>query len=161
MTKAEELKVLDKIEALIKSAGDDSYIEMTFKGIVDIARGNIENDFGNSPVEDLETMRKNFHKMDEIAKSAFADLDSLREDFDELAGAYREAVGVCRVASYYIHGEKNRLLNVVDNLPDDADDGQIGAAVRAHKQAKEAGRRCGEVLDKALRQPFCFAMKNE
>ena len=34
MTKAEERKLLDKIEALIKSAGEDSYIGGTFRGVV-------------------------------------------------------------------------------------------------------------------------------
>lgn len=161
MTKAEELKVLDKIEALIKSAGADSYIGPTFAGIVDICRSNIENDFGDHPLEDLEAARKKAADLAKIAMDITDERDKLKADFDELAGAYRGAVGVCRVASYYIHGEKNRLLNVIDNLPDDADDGQIGAVVRAHKQAKEAGRRCGEVLDKALRKPFCFAMREE
>ena len=161
MTKVEELNVLDKIEALIKSAGEDSYIGPTFAGIVEICRSNIENDFGDHPLEDLEAARKKAVDLAKIAMDITDERDKLKADFDELAGAYREAVGVCRVASYYIACEKNRLLNVIDNLPDDADDGQIGATVRAHKQAKEAGRRCGEVLDKALRRPFCFAMKEE
>lgn len=159
MTKAEELKILDKIEALIKSAGEDSYIGPTFAGIVEICRSNIENDFGDHPLEDLEAARKKAVDLAKIAMDITDERDKLKADFDELAGAYREAVGVCRVASYYIHTEKNRLLNVIDELPDDADDVLIGPAVRAHKQAKEAGRRCGEVLDKALRKPFCFAMQ--
>lgn len=161
MTKAQEMKVLDQIEALIKSAGEDSYIGPTFAGIVEICRSNIENDFGDHPLEDLEAARKKAEMLDGIAKKSLGERDALKADFDKLAGAYREAVGVCRVASYYIACEKNRLLNVIDELPEDADDGQIGAAVRAHKQAKEAGRRCGEVLDKALRKPFCFAMQEE
>lgn len=159
MTKAEELKVLDKIEALIKSAGEDSYIGPTFAGIVEICRSNIENDFGDHPLEDLEAARKKAADLAKIAMDITDERDKLKEDFDELAGAYREAVGVCRVASYYIHGEKTRLLNVIDNLPNDADDGQIGAAVRAHKKAKEAARRCSEVLDKSMRKPFSFAMQ--
>lgn len=161
MTKAEELKVLDKIEALVKSAGEDSYIGPTFAGIVDICRSNIENDFGDHPLEDLEAARKKAADLAKIAMDITDERDKVKEDFDELAGAYREAVGVCSVASYYIHTEKNRLLNVIDELPDDADDVLIGPAVRAHKQAKEAVRRCGEVLDKALRKPFCFAMQQE
>ncbi len=161
MTKAEELKVLDKIEALIKSAGEDSYIGPTFAGIVEICRSNIENDFGDHPLEDLEAARKKAAMLDDIAHKALAERDSLKADFDELAGAYREAVGVCRVASLYIHQERNRLCNIVDELPVNARDEEISAAVRNHKKAKEAGRRCGEVLDKALRKPFCFAMQQE
>lgn len=161
MTKAEELKILDKIESLIKSAGEDSYIGPTFAGIVEICRSNIENDFGDHPLEDLEEARKKAADVAKVAMEISDERDKLKADFDELAGAYREAVGVCRVASYYIHTEKNRLLNVIDKLPEDASDGQIGAAVRAHKQAKEAGRRCGEVLDKSLTMPFRIAMQEE
>lgn len=159
MTKAEELKVLDKIEALIKSAGEDSYIGLTFSGIVELANYNIENDFGNSPVRDLEEARK---KAAEVAKDSLEiirERDRLKADFDELAAAYREAVGVCRVASLYIHQEKNRLCGIVDDLPVDASDDEISVAVRNHKKAKEAMRRCSEVLDKSMRKPFCFAMQ--
>ena len=159
MTKAQELKVLDQIEALIKSAGEDSYIGPTFAGIVDICRDNIENDFGNSPVRDLEEARKKAADVAKISLDTMDERDKLQADFDELAGAYREAVGVCRVASLYIHQEKNRLCNIVDDLPVDASDEEISVAVRNHKKAKEAMRRCSEVLDKSMRKPFCFAMQ--
>ena len=57
MTKAEELKLLEQIDTLIKSADAGDYIPMTFAGIVDVCRSNIENDFGDSPVEDCANMR--------------------------------------------------------------------------------------------------------
>lgn len=57
MTKAEELKLLEQIEGLILTAPADSYIAMTFEGIGGVCRSNIENDFGDSPVEDCANMR--------------------------------------------------------------------------------------------------------
>ena len=54
MTKAEELKLLAQIDALIKSADAGDYIPMTFAGVVDVCRSNIENDFGIVPVQDME-----------------------------------------------------------------------------------------------------------
>lgn len=159
MTKAEERKILDKIENLIQSAGEASYIALTFAGIVDICRDNIENDFGNSPVRDLEEARKKAADAAKISLDTMDERDKLQADFDELAAAYRDAVGVCRVASFYIHKEKNRLVNAVDELPDDASDEQIGATVRALKQAKEAMRRCSEVLDASQRKPLYYAMQ--
>ena len=60
MTKAEELKLLDQIDALIKSADAGDYIPMTFAGIVEVCRRNIENDFGDSPVQDLAIERDRF-----------------------------------------------------------------------------------------------------
>lgn len=62
MTKAEETKVLGKIEALIKSCGEDSYIGFAFEGCVEMARSNIENDFANSPKKAIENMRKNLDR---------------------------------------------------------------------------------------------------
>ena len=60
MTKAEELKILGQIEGLIESAGADSYIRMTFAGVPEICRRNIEDDFGDVPVEDCANMRVAF-----------------------------------------------------------------------------------------------------
>lgn len=57
MLKAEELKILEQIENLIDHAGADSYIRMTFAGVPEICRRNIEDDFGDIPVQDLEDMR--------------------------------------------------------------------------------------------------------
>lgn len=57
MTKAEELKILDKIAGLIAESGEGSYISMTFAGIVDVCKRNITDDFGDSPVEDCANMR--------------------------------------------------------------------------------------------------------
>ena len=58
MTKAEELKILEAIEGLILEAGPDSYIRMTFAGVPEICRRNIEDDFGDIPVQDLDDVRK-------------------------------------------------------------------------------------------------------
>lgn len=57
MTKAEELKILEQIERLIAESGADSYIAMTFAGVPEICKQNIENDFGDTPVRDWKEMR--------------------------------------------------------------------------------------------------------
>ena len=62
MTKVEELTLLERIEELIADAGVDSYIGMTFAGVPEICRRNIENDWGDSPVADLEEERKRHNK---------------------------------------------------------------------------------------------------
>ena len=87
MTKAEELKLLEQIDALIKSADAGDYIPMTFAGIVDVCRRNIEDDFGDSPVNDLELERERFHaesRMHDETKRMLADAQkALREAIDE------------------------------------------------------------------------------
>lgn len=159
MTKAEELKVLEKIDALIKSTGDDSYISMTFKGVVEIARSNIENDFGDAPVDDLAAARKEVDRLDNISRRHLNEYHALIADFDDLSEAYRYAVQTLQAAQYYVHCERTRLRDAVDALPENASDEEITDAVRQHKKAQTVARRCAEVLDASHRKPLCYAMQ--
>lgn len=83
MTKAEELKLLERIDALIKSADAGDYIPTTFSGIVDVCKRNIEDDFGDSPVYDLEMMRNSLdaevRKHDETKKMLADTQKALKE----------------------------------------------------------------------------------
>ena len=97
MTKAEELKLLEKIDALIKSADPGDYIPMTFAGIVEVCRRNIEDDFGNIPVQDAGDARNLLHaeerrhdetkrqlaEAQKIAKDAMDQRDKLLAERDE------------------------------------------------------------------------------
>lgn len=154
MTKAEELKVLDKIETLIKSAGDDSYIALTFTGIVEVCRNNIRDDFGDAPVADCERLRKMHEDANHLSQALVAERDKLQEDFDALAAAYLEAVQAADVARYYIHAAREKLRVQVDELPVTASNEEIGAAVREHKKAKEALRRCCAVVEDSQKLPM-------
>jgi hypothetical protein len=69
MLKAEELKLLGKIEEIIAEAGADSYIGLTFAGVPELCKRNIELDYGNYPVLDLELEReRNANMMKESAE---------------------------------------------------------------------------------------------
>ncbi len=97
MTKAEELKLLAQIDALIKSADPCDYIPMTFAGIVEVCKRNIEDDFGNIPVQDAEDARTMLHaeerrhdetkrqlaEAQKIAKDAMDQRDKLLAERDE------------------------------------------------------------------------------
>ena len=97
MTKAEELKILEAIEGLILEAGPDSYIAMTFAGVPEICRRNIEDDFGNIPVQDAEDARnlllaeerrhdetkRQLAEAQKIAKDAMDQRDKLLAERDE------------------------------------------------------------------------------
>lgn len=85
MTKAEELKILEAIEGLILEAGPDSYIRMTFAGVPEICRRNIEDDFGDEPVRDLEDMRRKYN-------AEFRDHDETKRMLDEAHGKLKEAI---------------------------------------------------------------------
>lgn len=87
MTKAEELKLLGQIDALIKSADKGDYIPMTFAGIVEVCKRNIEDDFGDSPVNDLTELRENHIaeiRMHDETKRQLADSQKMcKEALDE------------------------------------------------------------------------------
>lgn len=104
MTKAEELTLLDKIAGLIAESGEDSYITMTFAGIVDVCRRNIENDFGDSPVDDCSNMR-------------FA-LDAERVAHDETKHQLAEAQKMCKEAL----DENERIRKLADEWEKNAHD---------------------------------------
>ena len=83
MTKDQERQALAKIDKIIKEAGPDSYIGITFAGIVEQAEENITNDWGICPVKDLEAAQE---RIDEntrtIAKLETACRDHMQETED-------------------------------------------------------------------------------
>ena len=91
MTKTEELNVLEQINELIASAGSDSYIGMTFAGVVEMCRENIVNDFGNRPVHDLsdermrtEGLRKDIVRMEKSVETINAENKRLTTKINEM-----------------------------------------------------------------------------
>lgn len=103
MTKQKELELLEKIDALIKSADAGDYIPMTFAGIVEVCRRNIEDDFGNSPVQDWEEMRNM--------------LCAERVAHDETKRQLAEAQKMCKAAM----DENDRFRKMIDELKEQRD----------------------------------------
>ena len=66
MSKQEERAALAKIEKILAAAGPDSYIGMAFAGCCELARTNIENDFGCSMQDNIDTWRRNAEKEHEM-----------------------------------------------------------------------------------------------
>ena len=58
-TKDQERKALEEIRAIVAGLGEESYIGKAFEGCFEIAEGNIDNDFWNSPKECVRTAREN------------------------------------------------------------------------------------------------------
>lgn len=57
-TKQQEREALNKITAIIKELGEDSYIAAAFDGCLDVAEQNISNDFMCSMKEQAEGAQK-------------------------------------------------------------------------------------------------------
>ena len=78
MTKQEERQALKKIEKILAEAGEDSYIGMAFTGCCKIALDNIENDFGNSLQESLNTALENMEREHEMRQREQAETERLQ-----------------------------------------------------------------------------------
>lgn len=98
MTKAEEMNLLRKIAELIESAGKNSYIAMTFSGIVEVCERNIEDDFGDCPVEDCANMRVAF--------------DSERRMHEETKRMLKESDDALNKAMLEIESLKSQVRNL-------------------------------------------------
>jgi len=57
-TKEQERKVLEQIRKMVEELGTDSYIAMAFEGCFEIAESNIDNDFGCSMKQRVESAER-------------------------------------------------------------------------------------------------------
>lgn len=79
-TKEQERKALDKIRKIVAELGEDSYVGYAFEGCFDIAEGNIDNDFANSPLKSAEHLR-------EVIAELRCQIDDMTSDIERLETA--------------------------------------------------------------------------
>lgn len=91
MTKEQERAALAKIEKIIKEAGPDSYIGMTFAGIVEQAADNITNDFANNYKEAYETASDRITILNDAIKKLEDERNDLKEQMKTVTGALEAA----------------------------------------------------------------------
>lgn len=78
MTKNEERRILTQIENLINATGADSYISMAFAGCVEMAKDNIDNDFGNCMKEQRDSARWELEETQKYLDNANEEIRSLK-----------------------------------------------------------------------------------
>lgn len=91
MTKEQEREALKKIEKIIKEAGPDSYIGMTFAGIVEQAADNITNDFGCNYKEAYETATDRITILNDAIRKLEDERNDLKEQMKTVTGALEAA----------------------------------------------------------------------
>ncbi|MBO5918696.1 MAG: hypothetical protein J6Q14_08030 [Oscillospiraceae bacterium] len=135
MTKLQELEILAKIEKLIQSAGADSYIGMTFSGIVEVCLDNIKNDFGACPVEDLKLAREGRDAAQKELKEKNAELERIGgalHALEEKLAAVLKSLHKLAQDSY----AENRAK--LEAMPIDADESEVAKVFRNMKLAEAA-----------------------
>ena len=90
MTKNEERKVLEQIDKLIASTGEDSYISMAFAGCVLMAYENIENDWGCNYPSVIQKANTNIETL-------AARIRELEQVVDELTAGNKELIKELKV----------------------------------------------------------------
>lgn len=69
-TKEQERKAVEKIRAILSTLGPDSYTATALDGCLEIAESNIENDFGESMKDSLESANRKIASLeDKLAES--------------------------------------------------------------------------------------------
>lgn len=91
MTKEQEREALKKIEKIIKEAGPDSYIGMTFAGIVEQAADNITNDFANNYKEAYEIASERITILNDAIRKLEDERNDLKEQMKTVTGALEAA----------------------------------------------------------------------
>jgi DNA repair exonuclease SbcCD ATPase subunit len=91
-SKKQELEVLEKIRKMVDELGDidDSYLGITFEGIFEIAKLNIENDWGCNPVEAQESSRRQAEEAQEKLKAEMCEHNETKRHLAHLTAQHEE-----------------------------------------------------------------------
>ena len=91
-TKKQEREILAKIEKLIESAGEDSYIGAAFTGCVALARDNIDNDFCQNFPDRLDRLEHDNGVLSKSVDSMADEIRKLKQDRAQLDADVKAAV---------------------------------------------------------------------
>ena len=89
-TKEQERKVLEQIRKMVEELGTDSYIAMAFEGCFEIAESNIDNDFGCSMKQRVESAERKVETAVQREKAAEKDRDYFQKEASRLSGIVEE-----------------------------------------------------------------------
>lgn len=89
-TKEQERKVLEQIRKMVEELGTDSYIAMAFEGCFEIAESNIDNDFGCSMKQRVESAERKAETAVQREKAAEKDRDYFQKEAGRLSGIVEE-----------------------------------------------------------------------
>ena len=156
-TKEQEQKALEKIKKIVTDLGEDSYIGMAFEGCFEIAKDNIENDFGCSMKQRAESSAAEAAKYKEMYESAVKDYEAEKRTVEELeqkvltleeAGAIKSLLAYSQTEAIRRTEESaRRIVEFADN-PDSAEFKQAVQDNRHNKQlVEESGKLIQRILD--------------
>lgn len=131
-TKEQERNALTKIRKIIDELGANCYLAMAFDGCFEMAESNIENDFADSPKENLAIAKKQIDKLQVEVDRLTAENEELQSKVvsNESLGSALQALRDS-IFRYQAEDKKEQTI-IVDN----AEHPELGVfqdAVRRHK----------------------------
>ena len=156
MSKQEERAALAKIEKILAEAGPNSYIGMAFDGCVEIARSNIDNDFGESWKQTAETWMRNaqtehdlrlrcqdrINELVEDCEKHIAEKDALRDSLKDSKDAalplelYEQLTQNLQEQIDSVNAQIVNCIDRLDGLADAPYDIAVGNALKVLKVAR-------------------------
>jgi chromosome segregation ATPase len=135
MTKEEEKNLLAKIEKLLNTADPDGYVASAFRGCVDLAHRNIENDF-------CESFEENLRLTQEDATLTYAKLAELQNKYAEERCDHERVAQEHNEAMNAMHEEYS---DVTDRLQQALYDLSAEKA-RTERYRRMARHKCDEIV---------------
>lgn len=159
-TKDQEREALEKIKAILDTLGPDSYVGTAFEGCLEIAEGNIENDFSCSMKQRVEAVVVENSRLKEKVKELEEKLAESKKNYEGIRSFSREVVAekdaeishlkalvlsdddltdciqMAREAAYGYLLEMEKAAASVVELAEDPTSPEFVQAVQDHRNAK-------------------------
>jgi len=139
VTKDQERAALEKIRKIIEGLGEDSYVGMAFEGCFEVARDNIDNDWGCSMKQRAEIAEKSAAIADqkcEALKQEAAELRKQNEIMKQKVLSQEDMSAISSILSfqsYEIDASINNAAEAIVNYADDPKSNAFQEAVQQHR----------------------------
>lgn len=153
-TKAQEMKALEQIRKIVESLGENSYIGTAFEGCFEIAEQNIENDWGCSMKQQLETEEANrmlIYDEYEKVKKANEEQEKKIKELEKRTISPEEATSIGNFL-WMVKNEKTAdckgFAETIVEYAETPNDIAFIDAVQAHRSAKDFIEKCNRLIRK-------------
>ena len=119
MTKDQERKALEKIAAILEETGKDSYLNMTFAGILEQAEENITNDFAGNYKEMYEQARDVIDEMNRDAQGTKQTINELEAKINNLNSQLQQKSDRIDELKKEVHDMAGEIEENIDKIYDE------------------------------------------
>ncbi len=137
-TKEQERKALEQIKKIVESLGENSYVGTAFEGCYEIAKENIENDFGESMKDRWLTAERKYEE-------ACGEIENLKarlkwnEGIEKRLLSADEAESITAILRFTREDESQRMKEAASEIVKNAENPagiEFKKAVTAHRASE-------------------------